>query len=133
MAYDSPAPERNDRGGRLTPFGVMTRGIRKEKGLLLFDMAKIAGVTSGFLSLVETGQRPIPDKLIAAIVAGLDLSSKKEAELREAAALSAKEYKIQLSTGAPALDRRVAHALQTGFAKMSPTTKAKILKLLEES
>ena len=47
--------------------------------------------------------------------------------------MSAKEYKIQMTSGAPALDRQVAYALQTGFAKMSPKAKAEILRLLEKA
>jgi transcriptional regulator with XRE-family HTH domain len=110
----------------------MTRSIRKEKGILLIDMARAAHVTSGFLSLVETGKKAIPERLVPAIVAGLDLSAKQASELAEAAAISAKEYKIQIASGAAPLDRRVAHALETGFAKLTPDAKAKILKLLEE-
>lgn len=115
-----------------TPFGDALRSIRREKGLLLIDMAEVAAVTPGFLSLVETGKKPIPERLIPAIVKGLDLDSAQDARLREAAALSAKEYKIHLGGGAGHFDRKVAHALQTGFAKMSPKNKLKILKLLEE-
>lgn len=121
-----------EKGGGLTPFGVMLRQIRKQKGILLIDVARVADVSPGFLSLVETGKRPIPDRLVTSIAAGLDLNARKQAELLEAAAMSAKEYKIQLEAGAAPLDRRVAHALQTGFAKMSPSAKAKLLKLLEE-
>lgn len=119
-------------GGRLTPFGQLTREIRKQKGILLIDMARAAGVTSGFLSLVETGKKPIPDRLVPAIVAGLDLNTEQGRALTEAADLSAKEYKIQIKSGAGPLDRKVAHALQTGFAKLAPDAKQKILKLLEE-
>lgn len=119
-------------GGRLTPFGQMTRAIRKDMGILLIDMARAAHVTSGFLSLVETGKRQIPDRLVPAIVAGLNLSDDQSRELTEAAAMSAKEYKIRLAAGAAPLDRKVAHALETGFAKLAPDAKAKILKLLEE-
>lgn len=122
-----------ERSGRLTLFGEALRGIRKDKGILLLDMARAAGVSPGFLSLVETGKKPIPDRLVNAIVAGLDLSCDQEAKLVEAAALSARDYKISLEAGASKFDRRVAHALQTGFAKMSPAAKKKILKLLEEA
>lgn len=115
-----------------TPFGDTLRKIRQQKGLLLIHMAKAAGVTSGFLSLVETGKKPIPERLISSIVCAFDLDAKAEAELRESAALSANEYRIHLGRSAGHFDRTVAHALQTGFAKMSKKNKEKILKLLEE-
>lgn len=113
-------------------FGEALRKLRGEKGSLLLDMAKIAGVTPGFLSLVETGKKPIPDRLVPAIATGYDLSPEYKEQLLEAAALSARDYKIHLEEGASPFDRQVAHALQTGFAKMSNQAKAKILKLLEE-
>jgi len=133
MATDlAVAGGRQEGAGKWTPFGEKLRAIRRAKGILLIDMAHGAGVTPGFLSLVETGKKPIPERLIVSIVTVLDLGSKVEAELREAAALSAKEFRIRLDAGAPQLDRKVAHALETGFAKMSGKNKAKILKLLEE-
>lgn len=119
-------------GGRLTPFGEKAREIRKAKKLLLIDMAHVAGVSPGFLSLVETGKKQIPDRLIPSLVSGLDLNKDEEKDLLESAALSAREYKIQLEDNAGPMDRRIAHALQTGFAKMSPADKAKILDLLEK-
>jgi len=115
-----------------TPFGEALRAIRREKGVLLIDMAQKAGVSPGFLSLMETGKKPIPERIIPAIAAGFDLGPKKTAELHEAARLSAKDYKIHLGPTANQFDRKVALALQTGFAKMTTKKKAKILKLLEE-
>lgn len=132
MATDLGAVGQIEGAGKWTPFGEKLRAIRRTKGILLIDMAHLANVTPGFLSLVETGKKPIPDRLIAAIVAGLDLGTADEADLREAAAWSVKEFKIRLEAGAGHFDRKVAHALENGFAKMSGKNKAKILKLLEE-
>jgi HTH-type transcriptional regulator, competence development regulator len=132
MATVQAVGGRQEGASKWTPFGEKLRALRRTKGLLLIDMAHVAGVTPGFLSLVETGKKPIPERLIASIVAGLDLGESEEADLREAATLSAKEFKIRLDGGADQFDRKVAHALETGFAKMSVKNKAKILKLLEE-
>jgi transcriptional regulator with XRE-family HTH domain len=117
---------------RLTPFGEKCREIRKAKGMLLIDMAHVAGVSPGFLSLVETGRKSIPERLVPALVTNLDLTSRQEQELVNAAALSAKEYRIQIVENASPLDRRVALALETGFAKMTPLKKESLLKMLEE-
>ena len=118
--------------GKLTPFGEVARRIRREKGILLLDMAKAATVTPGFLSLVETGKKQIPEYLVGRIARGLDLSAEQFAELQNAAALSAREFRIDLGHDPSVFDRRVAHAMQTGFAKMTPMQKRKILKLLTE-
>lgn len=119
-------------GGGRTPFGEAVLKIRQNRGILLIDMARLAEVSPGFLSLVETGKKPVPDTLVDKIAASFDLTGKQQEDLREAAALSAQQYKIDIGEGASALDRQVAHALQTGFAKMSPTKKTKILKLLKK-
>lgn len=119
-------------GGKLTPFGETARQIRLEKDILLLDMARAADVSPGFLSLVETGKKQIPNDLVGKIVAGLDLSKHDKDLLEEAAVLSARQFQIDISPDANIFDRRVAHALQTGFARMSPKQKQKMLKLLTE-
>lgn len=132
MNGEQGATTLNSGGSKLTPFGEAVREIRKSKGILLIDMARIAEVTPGFLSLVETGKKPIPDRLIPAIATRLELTKAAEKKLLDAAELSARDYRIHMETGANILDRRIAHAMQTGLAKMSPEKKARILKLLEE-
>lgn len=116
----------------LTPFGEKCREIRKAKGMLLIDMAHAAEVSPGFLSLVETGRKAIPDRLVPALVSSLSLSGRQAKELLTAAALSAKEYRIQMRDDASPIDRRLAHALETGFAKMTPIKKQMLLDLMEE-
>lgn len=131
MANNRAVGGRQSGGGRLTVFGAKMREIRKAKGLLLMHMADAAKVSPGFLSLVETGKRPIPKTLVPAIVAGLDLNKALADQLLEAAALSAKDFRIALRDDAPTLDRQVAHALETGFAKLSSEDKAALLGMLE--
>ncbi|MCI1270899.1 MAG: helix-turn-helix domain-containing protein [Sphingobium sp.] len=132
MAQNLIAGGQKTGGKRLTPFGEKCREIRKAKGMLLIDMAHVAGVSPGFLSLVETGRKPIPDRLVSTLVANLDLTPRQEKELTNSAALSAKEYRIQMNENSSPLDRRLAQALETGFAKMTPLKKESLLKLLEE-
>lgn len=132
MARTRSAAGARNGGKKLTAFGEKLREIRKERGLLLMDMANAVRVTPGFLSSVETGNKPIPDNLLSRIVQSTNLSDRQTAELQRAAALSAKEYKIVMPEDAMQLDRQVAFALETGFAKISVMKKQKILDLLEE-
>lgn len=132
MAQDRIINGRQSGRGKLTPFGEFARQIRREKGILLLDMAKAADVTPGFLSLVETGKKQAPDRMVTKIAHGLKLTAEQEADLMEAAALSAREFRIEIAHDADMVDRRVAHALQTGFAKMSPKKKEQILQLLKK-
>lgn len=117
---------------KLTPFGQKCREIRKEEGLLLLNMAHAAGVTPGFLSMVETGRKPIPDSLVGKLVGGLGLPQRKARELENAAALSAHEFRIRISERPDMFERELAFRLQSQFAKMTPVKREKIMKVLEE-
>jgi transcriptional regulator with XRE-family HTH domain len=44
----------------MTPFGEKVRQLRRERGLLLKDMAAHLGVSSAFLSALERGERGKP-------------------------------------------------------------------------
>ena len=44
----------------MTPFGEMVRRMRRERGLLLKDMAAHLGVSSAYLSALERGERGKP-------------------------------------------------------------------------
>ncbi|MGQ7828625.1 helix-turn-helix domain-containing protein [Altererythrobacter sp. Z27] len=117
---------------KLTPFGQKCREIRKEKGLLLLDMAEAAEVTPGFLSMVETGRKPIPDGLVSKLVNGLDLHQRRAKELQNAAALSAREYRLTISDHPDPWERTLAFKLQDQFARMTPIKRQKIIEVLED-
>lgn len=116
----------------LTPFGEKVREIRKHREILLLDMAKIAEVSPGFLSMVETGRKQIPDDLVHKISSGLKLEHRLTIELQKAAALSAREYRLKLKENAGSLDRTLAFTMEKQFAKMTTLKKRKILELLNE-
>jgi transcriptional regulator with XRE-family HTH domain len=44
----------------MTPFGARVRALRRERGLLLKDMAAHLGVSSAYLSALERGERGRP-------------------------------------------------------------------------
>jgi transcriptional regulator with XRE-family HTH domain len=44
----------------VTPFGARVRQLRRERGLMLKDMAAYLGVSSAYLSALERGQRGKP-------------------------------------------------------------------------
>lgn len=49
---------------RLTAFGKAVRGLRNEAGVRLFHMATALGVSSAYLSAVETGKKKVNDDLV---------------------------------------------------------------------
>ena len=116
----------------MTPFGRESRRLRKDRGLLLGEVADMIGCSASFLSQVEAGNKPIPDGLPAKLAAKLDLSARAGADLERAAALSAKEYRISIPKNAQDQDRQVAHLLSVGFARMPAKKKERILRILKE-
>lgn len=116
----------------MTPFKEITRRHRKERGLLLGDLAALLGCTPSFLSQVEAGNKPIPPGFPAKIANALDLPDREAAELERAAALSAREYRITIPSDARTQDREVARLLSLSFARMPALKKDKILRILRE-
>jgi transcriptional regulator with XRE-family HTH domain len=69
----------------LTPFGIATRKLRLDKGLRLLDLAERLGLSSSFVSAVETGKKPIPPDYVASVVGAMGLNTDEAAELQRAA------------------------------------------------
>lgn len=80
----------------LTGFGVQLRKHRLDRNLTLFQMADAVGVSSSFLSAVETGQKRAPDDLVEKIIRYLALDLVDQLKLREAAKETGPELKIPL-------------------------------------
>jgi transcriptional regulator with XRE-family HTH domain len=116
----------------MTPFAKLTRQYRKERGMLLGEMAERINCSPSFLSQVEVGNKTIPAGFPAKIAAALSLTAREAAALERAAALSAKEFRISLPVDARAKDREMARLLSAGFARMSPLKKDKILTILRD-
>jgi transcriptional regulator with XRE-family HTH domain len=69
----------------ITPFGIATRKLRLDKGLRLLDMAEKLGLSSSFISAVETGKKPIPAGYVESVIRVLRLTPPEALELRRAA------------------------------------------------
>ena len=65
-----------------TGFGVLLRKHRLDRGETLYAMAKAVGVSSSFLSAVETGQKAAPDELVNKLIAHLNLDWVDAADIR---------------------------------------------------
>jgi transcriptional regulator with XRE-family HTH domain len=80
----------------LTSFGVLLRKHRLDRSETLYDMAQAVGVSSSFLSAVETGQKRAPDDLVARLSNHLRLDMVDQLQLREAALETGPELRIPL-------------------------------------
>ena len=115
----------------MTPFGKAVRHLRIEHEKLLGEMADALDMSPSYLSQIETGKKPIPVKLPEQIGAYLRLESAAVASLREAAALSQSEFRINVGTNAQASDRLLANDLAMEFARLTPEAKAEIERIVK--
>jgi transcriptional regulator with XRE-family HTH domain len=88
--------------GALTEFGERCRSLRMSRDILMADQARAMGVSSAFLSAVETGAKPIPADHVDRMVHSLKLTVDEHAALRQAADASAKLVKVRPPNGAAA-------------------------------
>lgn len=80
----------------LTEFGKALRKIRIDRQQLLKDMADNLGVSSAYLSAVETGKRRIPQDWVSKIATIYSLDSDSKANLQKAADNSVFDVTISL-------------------------------------
>lgn len=114
----------------LTPFGKALRSLRLDKGMLLKDMAEDLGVTSSYLSSVETGKRNIPEEWPQRIGKLYDLNPNELKKLLAAATASATQIKLDLSE-VDDKSRELAVAFARKFSDLSPEDQNEILTLLK--
>lgn len=80
----------------LTDFGKALRKIRIDRQQLLKDMASRLGVSSAYLSAVETGKRRIPQDWVSKIASIYSLSRGEQDDLQDAADNSVPDVTISL-------------------------------------
>lgn len=81
----------------LSEFGKSLRKLRIDHEIMLKTMADAVGVTSAYLSAVETGKKPTNPSLINKITDYLKLDEDKSWELTEAASKSKNDITVKPS------------------------------------
>lgn len=100
----------------LTSFGRTVRLHRSKTGMMLKEMADELGVSSAWLSNVESGRKPIPCELPNQIADILYLSKEEREDLKAEASRSQPNYRLEEIKP----DRReVAEALARRFNNLS--------------
>ncbi|WP_417321514.1 helix-turn-helix domain-containing protein [Erythrobacter aureus] len=119
----------------MNPFGKMLRQERKEKGITLATMADALGVSSPYLSQMETGGKPVKSKVVEKAIIYLDLSACEAEQLRRAAAKSTPKHVssvgIKLPASATNSDRELASRFALNFHRWKPEQKARLREMLE--
>jgi transcriptional regulator with XRE-family HTH domain len=86
----------------MTPFGERVRQLRRERGLLLKDMAAHLGVSSAYLSALERGERGKPTwTLIQGVLQYFNIIWDEADELARLADMSDPRAKIDTASCAP--------------------------------
>lgn len=116
----------------LTQFGVFCRKLRIDNGELLKSMADKLGVTSSYLSAVETGRRSVPHEWLQKITSLYSLRAEEAAALGSAIANSQLTIKIDLK-GSNDSDKNLAMAFAREFKELNEDDKSKILNILRHS
>ena len=83
----------------LTEFGAKCRALRSARDKLMADQAKALGVSSAFISAVETGAKPIPTDYVERVANWLSLPRREKDRLQEAAHASQKAVTIRPKSG----------------------------------
>jgi transcriptional regulator with XRE-family HTH domain len=78
----------------LTPFGKVLRQLRTKYDMRLLDLANALGVSSAYVSAVETGRKPIPDGFVAQVGRAMPIDADELRLVRRAADRTKKEIKV---------------------------------------
>jgi len=118
----------------ITEIGKFLRKERIDRSLLLKDMAEAIGVSSAYLSTIETGKRKITDDLLRKIAAFLGYAphSDEYDALEQAALMSRDEIEIPIK-GLSEQKREAALAFSRQFSSMGEDDLEKILRILHSS
>lgn len=82
----------------LTPFGKRLRILRIEREEVLFDMAQKLGLSSSYISSVETGKRKITENLLNKLRCCYNLSDAEFETFKQAAEESRSSISLELDS-----------------------------------
>lgn len=115
----------------MNDFGRLTKLIRQQSGELLGDMASKIGVSSAFLSRVESGYAKPSDKMVQNLINTYHLSTKMKTEL-ENAAYALKNKNLFDFSRMTVRDKKVMIALAQQLPNLSDKQIEAINKIIEQ-
>lgn len=96
----------HDEDDTISPFGELLQGVMQERGLLGRDLARLIGMSPGYLSDIRRGNKNVPAWLIEIMPRfGVDLVT-----AQNAAALSVAHHRVDLT--------RLPHRHRAAIAEM---------------
>ena len=115
----------------LNEFGKTLRKIRIEHQELLKDMAEKLGVSSAYLSAVETGKRRIPHGWVARIVELYSLDPQQRELIQQAADNSVSDITISLN-GASSVKRDAVLSFARALDGLSDEELTRIMSTMKK-
>jgi transcriptional regulator with XRE-family HTH domain len=117
----------------MTPFGERVRRLRRERGLLLKDMAAHLGVSSAYLSALERGERGKPTwTLIQGVIQYFNIIWDEADELARLADLSDPRVKIGTASTHP-LATLLANRLAREIGNLTSDEIGAVLGILDQA
>lgn len=117
----------------MTPFGERVRQLRRERGLMLKDMAAHLGVSSAYLSALERGERGKPTwTLIQGVLQYFHIIWDEADELTRLADLSDPRVKIDTASADPRATL-LANRLAREIRNLSGSDLEKMLAILDHA
>lgn len=120
----------------MTPFGKMLRQERKDHGMLLGQLADKLGISTPYLSQIETGVKPATSTIVNKVISIFDLSKMNAEALTRAAAQSQAaevgSITIDLRPDVSVRDRELASHLALSFNRLSPEAKLRLREMLKD-
>jgi transcriptional regulator with XRE-family HTH domain len=117
----------------MTPFGERVRRLRRERGLLLKDMAAHLGVSSAYLSALERGERGKPTfTLIQGVIQYFNIIWDEADELARLADLSEPRVKIETGSSTPR-KTLFANRLAREIAQLTDVEVEELLAILDRA
>ena len=120
----------------MTPFGKMVRQERKERGMAIGEMADKLGVSTPYLSQLETGARQASGRILDKIIALFDLNQTDAETLTrlaaQAVAAKVSSVTIDIRSDASQHDRELVSHLALSFNRLTPEAKRKMREMLHD-
>ena len=117
---------------KYTKFGEYFRILRIKHKEVLSDVKELLGVSSAFISAVECGKKPIPEKWYDILVTHYKLNNTEQKDLFDAIEMSKKSVSIDIKD-ASNNQKKVALQFCRSFDDISDETANEILKILERN
>lgn len=121
----------------MTPFGKMLRQERKDHAMSLGAMAEKLGLSTPYLSQIETGIKPATNRIVDRIIDLFQLNATEAEALTRAAANSVAAKRvdsitIDLRADTSDRDRELASHLAFSFNRLSPAAKRRLHEMLKD-